>query len=34
MLLAHGDDRRNTAHVRLLTELVVRLSTGPGPGSA
>jgi LacI family transcriptional regulator len=34
MLLAHGDDRRNTAHVHLQTELVIRDSTGPGPGSA
>jgi LacI family transcriptional regulator, galactose operon repressor len=32
MLLAHGDDRRTTAHVHLQTELVIRDSTGPGPG--
>jgi LacI family transcriptional regulator len=32
MLLAHGDDRRNTAHIHLQTELVIRDSTGPGPG--
>jgi LacI family transcriptional regulator len=32
MLLAHGDDRRTTAHVQLQTELVIRDSTGPGPG--
>jgi LacI family transcriptional regulator len=32
MLLAHGDDRRTTAHVILQTELVIRDSTGPGPG--
>jgi LacI family transcriptional regulator len=31
MLLAHGDDRRTTAHVNLQTELVIRDSTGPGP---
>jgi LacI family transcriptional regulator len=32
MLLAHGDDRRTTAHVTLQTELVIRDSTGgPGP---
>jgi LacI family transcriptional regulator len=31
MLLAHGDDRRTTAHVHLQTELVIRDSTGPGP---
>ena len=28
MLLAHGDDRRTTAHVNLQTELVIRDSTG------
>lgn len=33
MLLAHGDDRRTTAHLNLQTELVIRESTGPGPGS-
>jgi LacI family transcriptional regulator len=27
-----GDDRRTTAHVHLQTELVIRDSTGPGPG--
>jgi len=32
MLLAHGDDRRTTALVNLQTELVIRDSTGPGPG--
>jgi LacI family transcriptional regulator len=32
MLLAHGDDRRTTAQVTLQTELVIRDSTGPGPG--
>src|SRR6185369_7645471 len=32
MLLAHGDDRRTTAHINLQTELVIRDSTGPGPG--
>ena len=32
MLLAHGDDRRSTAHLHLQTELVIRDSTGPGPG--
>jgi len=32
MLLAHGDDRRTNAHVNLQTELVIRDSTGPGPG--
>lgn len=32
MLLAHGDDRRTTAHAHLQTELVIRDSTGPGPG--
>jgi LacI family transcriptional regulator len=32
MLLAHGDDRRTTAQVTLRTELVIRDSTGPGPG--
>jgi LacI family transcriptional regulator len=36
MLLAlgdqQGDDRRTTAHVHLQTELVIRDSTGPGPG--
>ncbi|WP_127507488.1 LacI family DNA-binding transcriptional regulator [Actinoplanes solisilvae] len=32
MLLAHGDDRRTTAHVHLQTELVIRDSTGRGPG--
>jgi LacI family transcriptional regulator len=32
MLLAHGDDRRTTAHIHLQTELVIRDSTGPGPG--
>ena len=32
MLLAHGDDRRSTALVILQTELVIRDSTGPGPG--
>jgi LacI family transcriptional regulator, galactose operon repressor len=31
MLLAHGDDRRTTAHASLQTELVIRDSTGPGP---
>jgi LacI family transcriptional regulator len=31
MLLAHGDDRRTTAHVSLHTELIVRDSTGPVP---
>ena len=29
MLLAHGDDRRTTAHVSLRTELVIRDSTAP-----
>ncbi len=35
MLLAHGDDRRTTAHITLQTELVIRDSTGrcPGPHS-
>ena len=32
MLLAHGDDRRTNAHVNLQTALVIRDSTGPGPG--
>ncbi|HEV7713695.1 MAG TPA: LacI family DNA-binding transcriptional regulator [Asanoa sp.] len=32
MLLAHGDDRRTTAQITLQTELVIRDSTGPGPG--
>ena len=32
LLLAHGDDRRTNAHVNLQTELVIRDSTGPGPG--
>jgi LacI family transcriptional regulator len=32
MLLAHGDDRRTTAQVTLQTELIIRDSTGAGPG--
>jgi LacI family transcriptional regulator, galactose operon repressor len=32
MLLAHGDDRRTTAQITLRTELVIRDSTGAGPG--
>jgi LacI family transcriptional regulator, galactose operon repressor len=32
MLLAHGDDRRTTAHLTLQTDLVIRDSTGPAPG--
>ena len=32
MLLAYGDDRRTTAQVNLQTELVIRDSTGEGPG--
>ncbi|WP_250002854.1 LacI family DNA-binding transcriptional regulator [Actinoplanes sp. M2I2] len=32
MLLAHGDDRRTNAHIHLQTELVIRDSTGRGPG--
>ncbi|MCY1138289.1 LacI family DNA-binding transcriptional regulator [Actinoplanes sp. Pm04-4] len=32
MLLAHGDDRRTNAHIYLQTELVIRDSTGRGPG--
>ncbi|MBU2668360.1 LacI family transcriptional regulator [Actinoplanes bogorensis] len=32
MLLAHGDDRRTTAQIHLQTELVIRDSTGRGPG--
>ena len=32
MLLSHGDDRRTTAQITLQTELVIRDSTGPGPG--
>ncbi|MCO8271046.1 LacI family transcriptional regulator [Actinoplanes sp. TRM 88003] len=32
MLLAHGDDRRTTAQIQLQTELVIRDSTGRGPG--
>ena len=31
MLLAHGDDRRTTAHLNLQTELIIRDSTGPCP---
>jgi LacI family transcriptional regulator len=31
MLLAHGDDRRTTAHLNLQTELIIRDSTGPAP---
>jgi LacI family transcriptional regulator, galactose operon repressor len=32
MLLAHGDVRRTNAHINLQTELVIRDSTGTGPG--